>query len=98
MSDLMWLAYNQIQQNGYGHLTVNHSVNFVGPVTGAHTQGIESTWRYAKMRNKRHFGTIRGHIDSYLCEFMWRRRVERNGQNPFAQIILDIVGFWPAPQ
>ena len=29
---------------GFEHLTVNHSLNFVDPDTGANTQGIENTW------------------------------------------------------
>ena len=43
MSD-KWKAYDCLQDKGYQHLTVNHSLNFVDPDTGAHTQGIENTW------------------------------------------------------
>jgi len=41
-----WAAYRQLPNfNNYTHMTVNHSVNFVNPVTGANTKKIESNWR-----------------------------------------------------
>ena len=44
MGDL-WRSYDCLKDEGYDHLTVNHSLNFVDPDTGAHTQDIENTWR-----------------------------------------------------
>ena len=43
MSD-MWKAYDCLKDEGYSHLTVNHSLNIVDLGTGAHTQRIENTW------------------------------------------------------
>lgn len=69
-----WRGYNGVAdtQNRYTHLTVNHSRNFVDPVTGAHTQAIEGTWTHLRNtlpRNGLRFSALREHI----AEFLYRR-------------------------
>jgi len=74
-------------------MAVNHSRHFVQPITGAHTQSVESMWNKAKYRNRRQCGTNRHLLSGYLCEFMWRQNLK--GRQPFEQILIDIHNFWP---
>lgn len=66
MSD-MWRGYNNLEiilaQNNYTHLQVNHSQNFINPLTGAHTQAIEAFWSVMK-RKLRRLGTNYGNLRS----------------------------------
>ena len=97
-----WAGYNGVgaildpvsQAPMYTHSTVCHARNFVDPVTGTHTQNIENHWGKAKKRNKEQNGTHRHMLDSYLCEWMWRRR-NRNDPCLFEKMMTDIVTHWP---
>ena len=75
-----WAAYNGVQQLGnvHQHQTINHSLHFVDPTTGVHTQNVESYWNRVKTKLKRMKGCREEQIPSYLDEFMWR---ERYGQS-----------------
>ena len=43
-----WKAYSSPNKEGFSHLSVNQSINFVDPETGTQTNTIESTWRALK--------------------------------------------------
>ena len=46
-----WKAYNSLGDEGYKHLTVNHSIQFVDPDDSSiHTNSIEGTWKHAKLK------------------------------------------------
>jgi hypothetical protein len=51
-----WGAYCDLTSHGWDHVTVNHSKNFVDPVTGAHTQGVERFRNRIKRKLKNVFG------------------------------------------
>ena len=89
-----WKGYdhNEPIEAWFSHFTVNHRYNFIDPETAANTQKIERLWGSAKWRNKKHRGTARHHLDSYLAEFMCRQKAkEENFLNGF----LEISELWP---
>ncbi|XP_029652239.1 uncharacterized protein LOC115225419 [Octopus sinensis] len=75
----MWRAYSHIPEiDGYyfEHGTVNQSIAFVKLEDGTDIQQVESTQASIKEGIKRRRGTHPSMVDSYLCEFMWRRKYE----------------------
>jgi hypothetical protein len=44
-----WGVYRNLDSQGYTHSTVNHSIHFLDPDTGDHTNNIESMWQSAKV-------------------------------------------------
>ena len=79
-----WWAYNRVQQlNPVAHQTVNHSITFVDPVTGVHTQNAKSYWNQVKTKFKCMKGVHELMLSSYLDEFMWR---ERHGKTASAEL------------
>jgi hypothetical protein len=38
-------SYSRLERLGYEHYVVNHTNNFVDPITDTHTQTIETNWR-----------------------------------------------------
>ena len=95
VSDL-WCAYGGLMNlpQGYLHLTVNHSVNFVDPNTGATTNHVESTWQKAKQKHKQRFGTNRHLLETYLNEFVWMRRFGGSRAEAFENLVSQVRDFY----
>ena len=77
------------------HRVVNHSLNFVDPVTGIHTQHVESYWNRVKTKFKRMMGVQCAQMPSHLDEFMWRERYGDTDIKCFDNIIRDIAIQYP---
>lgn len=88
-----WKAYNRIAilPQRYTHKTVNHSTNFVDPVSGAHTQNVERMWREVKRVRRRYEGINRIDIDYHIAEYLWRTNNNVNRKNCFAMAVLLIT-------
>ena len=71
-----WEAYNGVADlpNVSTHSAVNHTYNFVDPITGTHTQNVESYWNRIKTKLKRMKGCTATQLPSYLDEFLWKER------------------------
>ena len=87
-----WRSYARLTRRGYVHHTVNHSIEFVNPANGAHTQSIECTWAHAKKYKKMH-GTSKALFPTYLVEFIWRRKIAKD--TPFAMLMNCITVVYP---
>lgn len=65
-----WRAYDNIKNENYVHLTVNHSQNFVDSKTEVHTQNVERLWREMRCNIPR-FG--KDNYEHYISEFFFKR-------------------------
>ena len=92
-----WRAYSRVQQlqSVSQHQTVNHSLNFVDPTTGVHTQNIESYWSRVKRKFKAIKGVHESMLNSYIDEFMWRERHGSTASTALVNLCRDISLRYP---
>ena len=70
-----WGAYFNMPANAPNvqtHRVVVHAANFMDPVTGVHTQEVESAWARLKYKVKMRKGVRHYDLQSFLNEHMWR--------------------------
>ncbi|KAI6651236.1 hypothetical protein LOD99_5383 [Oopsacas minuta] len=90
-----WASCNSIPTASFQHLTVNHSLNFVDPTTGVHTQTVESTWGSAKKRQRNCMTTNPILLDTNLSEVCWQKKF---GEASFSNLIMEIRKQYPVVQ
>jgi len=78
-----WRAYSSLEQEGYIHTAVNHSIQFVSE-TGTHTNNIESRWNALKKSLPR-FGTQKQLYD-YFTEYCVRKKIPPNSNTIDRQV------------
>ena len=83
----MWRAYDGIDLHGYRHPTVNHSENFVDPVSGAHRNNVEGLKSQARAKNRRRFGTHRQMMTLLCVSLCGIRGFEISPKDPFDKIL-----------
>lgn len=91
-----WKSYDNLDKEGYSHLTVNHSLNFVEPQTGTHTQNIERMWLEVRKLVPR-FGRRKKHYEGYLseCLFVMRHPDHRTRFHAFWKIAGELYSGLP---
>ena len=95
MSD-EWAGYRSLSQQRYHHITVNHTEHFVDPVTGCHTQTIESFWANSKVHFKKRHGVRDFQLPAHLDETMFRWRNEK--KDMFSLMLCKIPHFYPVEE
>ena len=81
-----WKAYNNLYFYFDAHLNVNHSKNFVDPITNVHTNTIEGNWSSIKDQVSITHRTKK-HVEMYLIRYALKRNY---GKNALKELIKDL--------
>ncbi|KAI5154261.1 hypothetical protein ENBRE01_3338 [Enteropsectra breve] len=85
-----YLSFFKTNPN-YNYSYVNHELHFVDPVTGVHTQDIESLWsQFKRWKNAKGYKKCR-YLPLYLSEFKLRHKYKLR-KDIFFSIILNLLG------
>lgn len=81
-----WKAYDCLADEGYQHLRVNHSINFVDADTGACTNKIEASWNAAK-RTINASGRRKKFYPGYLAKYMFQKHCRLMKLDAFSEFL-----------
>jgi transposase-like protein len=86
-----WRGYVHItEDNAVVHRTVNHSMHFVDPETGVHTNSIEGKWAALKRKITLR-GRVKETLPEYLFEQIWRTRNKGDLWNAFISSLREVI-------
>ena len=91
-----WAAYRNLPlhvPNVSVHRVVVHQNHFVDPLTGIHTQEVESAWSQLRYHIKWERGIRQLDLQDFLNEEMWRQW--RGLNSVFTNVILIIPRYYP---
>ena len=91
-----WRSYDCLSEEDFKHLTVNHSLNFVNPDNGAHTQNIENLWWQIKRKLPETY-TRHNQLYLHLAEYLWRN-MKRRSNDLFQEFLKDAAKYYMGPQ
>lgn len=83
-------SYNNLKNLFNNHMTVNHTLFYVDPDTGAHTNTIEGNWNGVKQITKNRNRTVKL-ITSRLLLFMLRRNHPNNALDIIIMNLIKIL-------
>lgn len=88
-----WAAYNGLEKAGFLHYTVNHSQNYVDPITGYHTQGVERAWKDAKswLRRAKYPTHL---IQSHLDFLSWKKKHQNSQGSLLDAFLLEVRKYY----
>ncbi|KAL5245898.1 hypothetical protein ACI65C_013306 [Semiaphis heraclei] len=78
------MAYNTLNNEGYVHMTVNHSLHFKDPETGVHSNSIETSWRHAKA-SMSNYCRKKKFFPGYLAKHMFTKHCRIYNLDPTAE-------------
>lgn len=89
-----WKAYDCLNDEGYRHAKVNHSLNFVNPEDRSiFTQNIERIWRDARGGVPK-YGRRDDHFVGYLAEFLFKR--QHGLETRLHEFLLQAANLYPS--
>jgi hypothetical protein len=86
----MWRGYNDVKNNNFGHLKINHSINFSDPFNiDIHTSTIERAWRGLKEYMPTSLKA--SGYDEYVKSYLFNKELQKNAKVDKFKFVLVMI-------